>query len=109
MIDKIYIYVAIFFSTLAFIYWYSDNQYDKGVSETVAIYEKKAKEALEASIKKANEQSNKDAEILESSVAKLNQLRDEYDDLKIKASNTTICAPDFIRLYNQSIRKTNKR
>ena len=109
MIDKIYIYTAIFFSTLAFIYWYSDNQYNAGVTDTTAKYEIKLKEALEKAIKDSNERAEDDAEILGVSILKLNKLRDDYEDLKIKASNTTICKPDFIELYNESIRKTNQR
>lgn len=106
---KLYIYAAIFFSTLAFIYWYSDNQYDKGVSETTVKYEKKLKEALQKAVKDHNKQATNDATILAGSINKLNILRNKYDDLKIKASNTTICKPDFIGLYNESIRKANQK
>ncbi len=106
---KLYIYAAIFFSTLAFIYWYSDNQYDAGVAHTTGIYEKKLKEALEAGIEKSNKQASSDAIILTNNINKLNTLRNKYDDLKIKASNTTICKPDFIELYNDSIRAANQK
>ncbi len=107
--NKLYIYAAIFFSTIAFIYWYSNNQYEAGVTATTAVYEKRMKEALQGSIKKSNKQAKTDAYILAGSIGELNTLRTKYENLKIKASNTTICKPDFIGLYNDSIRASNQK
>lgn len=52
---KLFVYAGIFFALLAFVYWYSERQYDLGVYETTAKYETSLRESQNANIEQANE------------------------------------------------------
>ena len=108
-IDKIWAYVIILSMLTGFVYWGVGGIYDAGVADTTAKYELKNKKSLEAAIAKHNKQATIDAGTIANSITKLNNLRNKYDDLKIKASRANICKPDFIELYNESIREANKK
>lgn len=55
---KLYVYAGIFFALLAFIYWYSDRQYDAGYTKASVEYEVMLRDAQNTQIAAENEHQN---------------------------------------------------